>query len=153
MWISPLRTLALACLPPGATLRTDRADALYLARGAQDSGEALARAGFAVAARGASVALALTPTLLTTLSRALPTFAQDPLRAQLARMTGQPTPAELALVTALVKALEVGPAYPDAEKRIRQSAARCLRTGGGGALALARRLQLYASTAFPPIED
>lgn len=143
MRANKLRHLAEGCLPEGASLKTDRGRALYVSN-CPEARSALETAGFYVAQRGALITIDLTRRLLPVLEGCfLYHDPDDALLRQLGELAGRDVrDEELRLLTLSLKALERGgAAKTDPDKQLRRTAALCLRSGGGGALALACRIQ------------
>ncbi|MEA4898859.1 MAG: hypothetical protein VB067_05260 [Christensenellaceae bacterium] len=139
-----LRERARRCLMPEALLRADRGEALYVTD-CVDAASALEAAGFRTTPRGALLAISPGRAMIEALERQYPP-PDDALYRQLGRLRGRPvSDAELALLASALKRLEIGGrADPDFERKLRQTAAACLRTGNGGALALCRSIQIVS---------
>ncbi|MEA5065008.1 MAG: hypothetical protein VB065_03080, partial [Eubacteriales bacterium] len=110
-----------------------------------DAASALEAAGFRTTPRGALLAISPGRAMIEALERQYPP-PDDALYRQLGRLRGRPvSDAELALLASALKRLEIGGrADPDFERKLRQTAAACLRTGNGGALALCRSIQIVS---------
>lgn len=131
----PLRDLARAHLPPGALLKFDRGDALYVTNCFP------AESDFRVEARGRLFCLYLTPGLLPALERAFAAPAEDGLYSDFCRFQERPVSEdELLLAGEFFKRRMTR--LPCEERPLRQTAALCLRTHTGGALSLLRRIQI-----------
>lgn len=135
----PLKERAKACLPPGAFLKLDRGDALYVANVPPAGGD------FRAETHGRLLFLYLTQALLPVLEKSFAAPAQDLLYRDFCRFQNRPvSESELVAAGNFLKRRLMG--LPCEEKPLRQTAAFCLRTHTGGALSLLRRIQIGETT-------
>ena len=127
--MTDLRALALSQLPPGAFLRRDRGDALYVTN-APARGWTGPAAGFSVELCGGIAKL--TPDAASMQSC---DFLPDRLATELARFTGASGEA-IRIFTACMKCVEAPDrqSFEKCDRLLRQAAARALRSGGGDGL-------------------
>lgn len=134
-----LRAAAQSALPPGAFLRRDRGDALFVTdaprRGANPDWTA---PGFHCACQGGLARLTPGPDWLSALEDEYPA-PPDPFCAAFVRFRGMPGPGALRLFALGMKILDGGPYDPAFDRRLRQTAAETLRNhaSGGGLYACA----------------
>ena len=142
-----LRAAARAPLPPGAFLRRDRGDALFVTD-APRRGESVDWTEWGFICREANGLARLTPgaVWLSRLERRHPE-PPDFLCETLRRFTGTPDADTLALFARIVKALDAGQCDPACARLVRQHAAVCLREHlpGGGLYACGLALYMMAT--------
>lgn len=135
-----LRNAASSALPPGAFLRRDRGDALFVTdapRRAADGGwlAELGARGFDCRVEDGLARLTPGPAWAARLEALFPA-PPDFLSASLARFGGPPDGEAPGLFAEGLRALDGGPGFERYDRRLRQCAARRLRDGGltGGGL-------------------
>lgn len=144
-----LRRAAARALPPGAFLRRDRGEALFVSdaprlRPGADWGEVLAGTGLRWEVRGALLRLSPGPSWLARLEAAFPD-PPDALCASLARFRSLlPEDESLRLFALGARALDAGRADPRFDRLLRQRAAVCLRLNRTNPIPIPRGGGLYA---------
>ena len=133
-----VRAAAQAILPPGAWLRRDRGDALYITDAprrdpAADWPNRFELAGFGCRLEGGLALLNPGAAWLDALAAEYPE-PPDHLCMTLQRFSGPPDAASIRLFSRGLKALDAGVCDPGYDRAVRRRAAECLRAGGGSGL-------------------
>lgn len=132
-----LREAAAACLPERAFLRRDRGDALFISNAPRlfpekNWIERFSDAGFEGSEKNSMLRLRPSEKWLKELEKM---NAPDPLSESFSGFSGLPIdPESIALFALGARILDGDNTIPGYEKRLRQRAAVCLRSGGGGGL-------------------
>ena len=133
-----VRAAARVQLPPGAWLKRDRGDALFVtdaprcAPGVDWSGR-FQSSGFDCRIEGGLARLSPGAAWPEALSAEYPE-PPDQLCKALQRFNGPPDAQALRLFSRGLKALDAGVPDPGYDRAVRRRAAECLRAGGGGGL-------------------